>query len=339
MPKISVIVPVYNVEKFLPKCLDSILNQTFKDFEVIILDDGSTDKSAKILDEYAKKETRFKIIHKENSGYGSSMNLGISQATGDYISIVEPDDFIDETMFEKLYSIANKEKADVVKSNYYSFVTATNKSTPKIGIKEDTKISNPNIKDILTLLKLGPTIWTALYRRAFLVQNNIQFLNSPGASYQDLGFNFKTLIMAKKIALTNQAYYHYRTDNEGSSVKNPNKIFCVCDEFKEIERYIKEQNKYEELKTILPIAKYSNYMWNYKRLPFKAKLKFLEVFQTEFSMYQQEGLLSPTTLGKKKYKRLQKLIKNPTLFYIIYELEHLPHQIIQTISKIKGKLS
>ena len=108
MPKISILVPIYNVEKYLRECLDSILNQTLKDIEIICINDGSTDSSLEILNEYSSKDSRVKIINKANSGYGASMNKGLEAASGEYIGIVESDDFIKTTMFEDLYNIAEK---------------------------------------------------------------------------------------------------------------------------------------------------------------------------------------------------------------------------------------
>ena len=113
--KVSVLVPIYNVEEFLPECLDSLVNQTLKDIEFICINDGSKDDSLKILKEYAKKDKRILIINKKNSGYGDSMNKGLEKAKGEYIGIVESDDFIDLDAFEKLYNIAKKNDADVVK--------------------------------------------------------------------------------------------------------------------------------------------------------------------------------------------------------------------------------
>ena len=102
MPKISVIIPVYNVEKYLRECLDSVINQTLADIEIILVDDGSPDNCPQICDEYALKDNRIKVIHKENGGYGSAMNVGLEKATGEYIGIVEPDDYIDSKMYEDL---------------------------------------------------------------------------------------------------------------------------------------------------------------------------------------------------------------------------------------------
>ena len=119
MVKISILVPVYNVEKYLEKCLDSILEQTFTEYEVICMDDGSTDRSGIILDEYALKDSRIRVIHKENSGYGKTMNQAIQLARGQYIGIVESDDTIERHMFQFLYDKIEEHDLDMVKSDFY----------------------------------------------------------------------------------------------------------------------------------------------------------------------------------------------------------------------------
>ena len=119
--KVSVLVPIYNVQDFLPECLDSLVNQTLKEIEIICINDGSTDNSLDIIKQYAKKEKRIVIIDKKNSGYGDSMNQGLKKATGEYIGIVESDDFIELNAFESLYNIAKKNNVEAVKSNFYEF--------------------------------------------------------------------------------------------------------------------------------------------------------------------------------------------------------------------------
>ena len=121
MPKVSILMPACNVENFLRECMDSVVNQTLKDIEIICLDDGSKDSTGNILDEYAAKDSRVKVIHKPNSGYGHSMNVGLDHATGEYIGIIETDDFADTEMFEKLYITAKENNADMIKSNYYKY--------------------------------------------------------------------------------------------------------------------------------------------------------------------------------------------------------------------------
>ena len=119
MPKVSILVPVYNVEKYLPQCLESIAQQSLQDIEIICINDGSTDGSADILKSFAQEDSRFRIIQKENAGYGAALNDGLRAATGEYIGIVESDDKVDASMYEELYTAARKRQVDFVKSEAY----------------------------------------------------------------------------------------------------------------------------------------------------------------------------------------------------------------------------
>ena len=122
-PLVSIVIPVYNVENFLRECLDSVVNQTMNELEIICVDDGSTDNSLNILKEYQKKDNRVKVISKSNSGYGNTMNVGTDAATGEYVGIVESDDYVKNDMFEVLYKNAKQFNADIVKSDHYTFST------------------------------------------------------------------------------------------------------------------------------------------------------------------------------------------------------------------------
>ena len=121
MPLLSVLVPVYNVARYLPDCLDSLVNQTLEDIEIICINDGSDDDSLEILYRYAEKDTRINVINKKNSGYGHTMNVGMKEARGEYIGILESDDFTDNAMFEQLYSAAIVCNADIIKTNYWEY--------------------------------------------------------------------------------------------------------------------------------------------------------------------------------------------------------------------------
>ena len=124
MPKVSIIVPTYNVEAYLVECMESITNQTLEDIEIICINDGSTDGSLAILKSYAEKDKRIVLVDKENGGYGIGMNIGMSLATGEYIGIVEPDDFVPVNMFGDLYKIAKENDLDFVKADFYRFERA-----------------------------------------------------------------------------------------------------------------------------------------------------------------------------------------------------------------------
>ena len=239
-PKVSIVVPVYNVEKYLNECLSSLKDQTLKDIEILVIDDGSTDSSLEIARRYEKADFRFKVFTKPNAGYGHSMNMGFKNATGDYIGIVESDDIASVNMFQQLWELATKTNADVVRSNYWTMkggeLTNVINVTDLSGAPYE-KSFNP--ADFTDILRGSPAIWTGLYKREFIADNGIDFLETPGASYQDTGFMLKALTLADRAAITRRAFLHYRIDNENSSVKSGAKVFCVCDFLKQMRKEFK----------------------------------------------------------------------------------------------------
>lgn len=222
MIKLSVIVPIYNVEKFLGKCLHSIMGQTIGDFEVLAIDDGSTDNSGKIADIFSKKYSNISCIHTENSGYAATCNLGLRIAKGEFISIVEPDDFIDAKMFGDLLKTASKTNADIIKSRYYEFLDYKGVKKEKIcgaNIITDNAFS---LHEHPELLRFHPSIWSCIYKSAFLRENKIIFCENKYNTWQDNLFQIKTLFFASRIAYVNKAYYHWRVTNLFSSEKIKN---------------------------------------------------------------------------------------------------------------------
>lgn len=323
-PKVSVVVPVYNVEKYLRQCLDSIKNQTLKDIEVIVVDDGSKDSSGAIIDEYVAADSRFKAIHKPNSGYGNSMNRGFDAATGEYIGIIESDDYADDDMFEHLYEAAVKNKADVVKSNFYMYYSAIEeKSTffealprklcgkafcPSKDLKLDERVNFHNTK---------PSIWSAIYRADFIRENGIRFLETPGASFQDTSFTFKVFSRAKVAYCLYSAYLHYRQDNASSSVNSLGKVYCVCDEYDEIARYIANDVPQEEKKALYAIMnriKYDTYMWNLDRISDEFVLDFSKRMAEEYRAAAKEKQLDKRLFEQWRWDRLQWVASVPVHF-------------------------
>lgn len=317
MPKISILVPIYNVEKYLRECIDSLVNQTLQDIEIICINDGSTDNSLAILEEYEQKDSRIKIINKENSGYGASMNMGLNAATGDYIGIVESDDFAQLNMFEDLYTIAIENNIDIVKSDFFNYTTANNKSV-KAG-KIDKCISNKviNAKVHTDLLRIQPSIWSAIYKKSFLDENHIRFLETPGASYQDTSFAFKTTSLAERIYLTDKAYINYRQDNVNSSVKSKDKVFAICEEYNEITNFL---NKNPELKSKLNstklIMQFNAYLWNIKRIDESLRDSFIIHFSNVFNDFHQKNELDAIFYLRTRKKKIDLLLKDPSKFSI-----------------------
>ena len=288
-PKLSILIPVFNAEIFLRECLDSILAQTFPDFEAILINDGSTDNSLKIMQSYAEKDSRFKILDKPNSGYGDSLNQALKITRGDYIGIVEPDDFIKPNMYEVLYNGAQKNSADLVKASFYHYYGKTNKNFPEKMFfhGEDGKTVNPAKTSSIFLV--APSIWSAIYRRDLLEQNDIEFLPSPGASYQDVGFAFKTFAVSKKVYCTNLPLYHYRRDNDTSSVKSAKKIFAVKAEFDALDEFLSTHHLQKNFFKIAALCRFRSYLWNYNRLKLRTGLSFARVAIQDYKKLSAAG--------------------------------------------------
>ncbi len=233
--KVSVIVPVYNVENYLAECLESILAQTLRDIEIICINDGSRDKSKEILEKYQALDDRVVVVNKVNGGYGCACNTGLRLARGEYLSIVESDDFIDSNMFEDLYNLAVENRADIVKSAFYEYSECEGKvEDRKINWSEQYKMpqSACKIKDCPQFLYFHPSIWSCLYRREFLQAHGISFVEAKGAGWADNPFQVQTLCLAQKIVYTDKPYYHYRLTNPTSSsnVVNMSNPFNRSDE-------------------------------------------------------------------------------------------------------------
>lgn len=223
MVKVSIIVPIYNAEKYLEQCLESIEKQTLKDIEIICVDDGSTDGSPQIMDKFKERDNRFVVIHKPNGGNGHSMNAGLAAATGQYIGCVEADDFIEPNMFEKLYLYSNEGSVDIVKSNFWNCYEEEDGTIRKVLNQERAnmpEIVEPfTIKEHPQILWGHPSIWSAIYKRSLIEDNGIKFKQAKGGGWVDNPFFFETMCCAKSIIWTSRPFYNYRTEVEGSSSK------------------------------------------------------------------------------------------------------------------------
>ena len=312
MAKVSVVVPVYNVEKYLTECLDSIINQTLEDIEIICVNDGSTDSSLEILNNYAQKDKRIIVINKANSGYGNTMNIGINASTGEYIGIIESDDFADKNMFEDLYKTAKENDADIVKSDWYHYWSKNKFSRKNNRISHAKAFKLTNSKQDKSLLRIDPSVWSAIYKRDFLNKYNIRFLETPGASYQDLAFSFKVFALAERVILTDKAYLYYRQDNMNSSVKSKTKVYCVCDEYNEIDRFLDEYPQLKfEYKIQEEINRYNGYVSSVLRIDDSVKPEFVKVFSEHFREEYNTGLLGDEFFKKIKKKEFLTLINSP----------------------------
>lgn len=228
--KVSVIIPVYNVEKYLERCLTSVCNQTFKEIEIICINDGSNDNSLEILENYQHIDPRIVIIDKKNEGLSKTRNLGIKQARGDYLTFVDSDDWIEESMIEELYNISVNHKADITLCLYNRCYE--NKKIPKIlDLPEVTLYTSRDTKYKLFRKVIGPlgeelkspenldslvTAWGKLYKTDLLRENNIIFIDTAEIGTEDLLFNVYALGKCEKSCILNKSLYNYWKGNSQS---------------------------------------------------------------------------------------------------------------------------
>lgn len=318
VPKISVLVPIYNVEKYLSWCLETLVNQTLRDIEIICINDGSPDQSVAIVRNLMETDSRVLLIDKKNSGYGDSMNQGMKYARGEYIAILEPDDYIELDAFERLYELASWHDADVVKANYYKECGEKSVAVAEIKPDDTGKLIYPR-KD-QWVFKFAPAIWSAVYKREFLEREQIDFLPTPGASYQDVSFNFKVWALSRKVILSDSCFVHYRIDNENSSVNSPAKVDCVVEEYREIETFLSERGLFAELGPIMEAVKFLNYHWNLQRLSPDLAAEFYIRMRQEFLLAQEEGILKRQNFDRKHWHALKLMLKHPRLAFWVFRL-------------------
>lgn len=219
-PKISVIVPVYNVEDFLRKCLESIQQQTFKDFEVLIVDDASPDNSLAIANEFAESDSRFKVIQIEHAGLAGARNAGIENAKGEYLSFIDSDDYVSPVFLEKLYNACIENHADIAICNFAYYYLNENKIKARVRRLKDGVISSEKaINLILRDSYIQSYAWNKLYKRSLYVENDIRY---PSMCFEDLATSVKLFFYTDRIAGIDDTLYFYTQRN--GSIMNKNKL-------------------------------------------------------------------------------------------------------------------
>ena len=309
-PKVSVIVPVYNNAQYLHECIDSIISQTLKEIEIIIVNDGSTDPVAvEILNEYARKDSRIKLIHKKNTGYGHTMNIGIDNATGEYIGIVESDDYITKDMYYILYNTAKKNMLTVIKSNTEEFyVKNTNKINfvkfPFFKTKEkyNKKINPRTNKYIFNNMILNQT---GIYLNMFIKNNKIKFNESPGASFQDIGFYFQVFCFADYVYFIDKYLYKLRRSNSESSIYSKEKVFCAPCEFAFVYSFLKKAAIDNIFIDVFIMRKFISYNFTLNRIDKQYKELFLSHIKEEFRQLNNKNQIN-FKLWEKKYINIYK---------------------------------
>lgn len=298
--KVSVVVPIYNVETYLEQCLDSILNQTLKEIEIICVDDGSTDKSGAILDAYAEKDSRIIVHHKQNTGYGNTMNVGFSLATGEYIGIVESDDFIAPHMYETLYETAKQHDLEIVKSERFSIYDSrdgsmhTTKDVQLAPMQAYGQILDMQSASFSTRIRyeVMKSIWCAIYRTDYIRENEILFHETKGASYQDTGFNFITMMTANRLMVIPDHLYYYRRNNLNSSSNSDALVDVLFFEYAYARNYLQSKNLYNaEVQALIDYCCLDNCELQFPRLG----TQYVEAFVLLLKKYMTENEIVPSS--------------------------------------------
>lgn len=321
-PAVSILMPSLNTAKYIGEALESALNQTLKDIEIICIDAGSTDGTVDIINAYAQKDLRIKLVKSDIKSYGHQLNLGLSVAKGEFVAILETDDYLALNMCEEQVKLARDKNLDFVKANYNIFYGLPDERIFKY-INVDSKfkyydrVINP--KEEMDVFNTNLVIWTGIYRKEFLDKNDIRFNESSGASYQDNGFYFKTYSLAERIWFTQNDYYRLRRDNPNSSVKSKAKVYAMCGEYAHIKDFVLKlfpDNK--DIYRMFLKKKKQNYFWNLTRIAEEYKQEFLEKFAEEFKVDLENGDICTPYFYEDEISTVKKIVADSKAYYKDY---------------------
>lgn len=313
MPKISIIVPIYNVERYLPACLDSVLNQTFWDFEIICINDGSTDNSANIVEEYVKKDNRIKMITQENKGLSMARNNGAKQASGEYIYFLDSDDFIHPQLLEICYHLAQKENADIVAFGFYKGVS--NRDTIKVPHYQlDTlkyALTNTPLyyRKKCRKYRIPVSAWSKLYKKDSIA--DLSFI--PNITMEDYPYAYTLFAKHPKTVILTIPLYYY--------VSNPTSILSQKLSVKNIQDYriglnsvidVYEKSSKKEKNFVLHTLFPSILKQQLDRIahsPAEKQPELYQVFSEELKDLKQKGWLKLRGHKLSRYLQYRRLTK------------------------------
>lgn len=326
--KVSVIVPVYNVEKYLRRCLDSLVNQTFKDYEIIIVNDGSPDNSKEIINEYVKKFPQLiKSYNKKNGGLGSARNYGLKKSIGEFIIFVDSDDFVESNMLEKMYNVANKKNSDMVVCNINDFYEKNLNN--KLNYN---KYIGSNVFKKPEIILNRPAAWNKLYRRTLFDKPGMEFVNNKW--YEDLRLTTKLYLECNKISFVDHHLYNYVIrENSIMNNKNITRNYEIIEAFEDIISFYKKNNYLDDFKEEIEflainhifIAANVRIIINSKSKDIRKNLEpTLEYFKSNFNI-------------NNKNKYLKELSFNQQLIYTL--MKSKCYLLIKLIFKFKNIIS
>lgn len=308
---ISVIVPVYKVEKYIHKCIESIINQTYDNLEIILIDDGSPDNCPKICDEYALRDNRIKVIHQENKGLSSARNKGIELAKGEYIGFVDSDDFVEPSMFQDLYNAIVKNNADISICNFYVINNKSKEKIIKNGLKNKQYYKIEALREILLDNEIQSYAWNKLYKRELF--KNVKY--PVGKKYEDIGTTFYLFEKSNRIQYIGKPEYNY-LNREDSIVFNYNEqtiidyIDIIIERYKYVEdkyEVLKKYNYYYLAKTLITAFNDANSLLNINNLLI---VKIEELYRLVKEEFEKYGKISEDLLNNEQRTRIKQILIN-----------------------------
>ena len=315
--KVSIIMPIKNTVNYIKECMESLIHQTLKEIEILCIDAQSTDGTREILQEYAEKDSRVHLYDDTKGSTGYANNYGMQNAKGEYLAIVEPDDFVALDMYEKLYQAAKENDADVVRADYKVFFGNGSQREyidKAIASADDYgKIHCPEKEQ--WLFQNDMSTWAGIMLRELYEQGEVCHNETPGAAYQDNGFWFLTMAHAKRLYYLPASGYRYRMDNPDSSIHNRGKLFAICDEYAFIRTKLEQGGIFEKFEKVYIWAKFIRYLSSYYRLDDTLKSEFARRFALEMQEHYEKGKLQIQDFSKGQQRLLKDLLADSEVFH------------------------
>lgn len=314
--KVSVIMPSLNVVNYIEECIQSVIDQTLSELEIICVDAGSTDGTYEKLVRYSNEDQRIKVVKSDKKSYGYQVNLGFSMAKGEYLAIVETDDYVKKDMYESLYIIAKANDLDYVKADFSRFKSDGEKRVfTHSNIVESAKYYNKVIwaGEEWSVFNGSVYPWAGIYKRDLIVDNHIKLNETPGASYQDNGLCFQVYAYGKRGYFVNEEFYYLRREEQDASYYAPHKYKEILAEFDFIYDFLVKNDFYDVFGPRFCKLKFQTFCWRANMLADEHKLEFMRLFAESFKKAQAEGTLDLRCFNTAERKRLFNIMACPEL--------------------------
>lgn len=324
-PKVSVIVPIYKAEPWIRECLNSLKNQTLKDLEFICVDDGSPDNCGKILDEYAKIDNRFIVIHQKNQGVSAARNAGLKLAKGEYITFVDPDDYLILSAYEVAYNAAENDNVDILQFGYRSFIDGQDDHILEQNVSPNGRVFN---RDAFLRLRHPSFVWNKLFKADLIKKDNVEFSKSMNYC-EDVCFSYMVFGRAKKVKIIPNKLYNYRKRTDGLSaidietqfLKAHKMLKLICNDWRKFGYSVNHEH----------VLLHRLVRWAFYRRPFA--LKYAKEILNSFGpdIYNSEVIKKCPVRIQYLIKELEHAEKNPDFFQNVSQYTHESPKYLQKL--------